>query len=78
MLHTDELEDHPFLSRIGPDVLDPELSSEALAERLQSKDFKSGVPSGLFISTRDSSRGLATTCAPRFFLSAACNRRDDR
>jgi len=33
------IEEHPFLQRIGPDILNPELTWRDVAERLQSKAF---------------------------------------
>jgi endonuclease-8 len=49
ILRSDQLDSHPFLSRIGPDVLDPDLSREALAERLQSKAFRSRSVGSLYL-----------------------------
>jgi endonuclease-8 len=37
--HTQDIEEHPFLQRIGPDILNPHLSWREVAERLQSKAF---------------------------------------
>lgn len=36
---TAELEEHPFLARIGPDIMDPSLSWRAVADRLRSPLF---------------------------------------
>lgn len=36
---TDELQEHPFLRRIGPDILDPTLEWRDIADRLQSRAF---------------------------------------
>lgn len=36
---TDSIEEHPFLQRIGPDILNSSLSWQEVAERLQSKVF---------------------------------------
>ena len=36
---TAKIEDHPFLQRIGPDILNPNLTWREVAERLQSKTF---------------------------------------
>ena len=36
---TDDIENHPFLQRIGPDILDAELTWHQVAERLRSKAF---------------------------------------
>jgi len=39
VLHDDELSGHPFLSRIGPDVLAPETTVEQVTQRLMDKEF---------------------------------------
>jgi endonuclease-8 len=39
VLHDDELATHPFLSRIGPDVLDGKTTAAQIAHRLASKEF---------------------------------------
>ena len=36
---TQNIEEHPFLRRIGPDILNPHLTWRVVAERLQSKAF---------------------------------------
>ena len=36
---TEKIEEHPFLRRIGPDILNPNLAWQEVAERLQSKAF---------------------------------------
>ncbi len=36
---TEKIEDHPFLQRIGPDILNPNLTWREVAERLQSTTF---------------------------------------
>ena len=36
---TDHIEEHPFLKRIGPDILNPNLTWREVAERLESKAF---------------------------------------
>lgn len=36
---TGDIENHPFLQRIGPDILNPELTWRQVAERLRSKAF---------------------------------------
>ena len=36
---TEKIEEHPFLQRIGPDILNPNLTWRDVAERLQSKTF---------------------------------------
>ena len=37
--NTEKIEEHPFLQRIGPDILDPDLTWREVAERLQSRTF---------------------------------------
>ena len=49
VLRDDQVEAHPFLARIGPDVLDPELSKESLAERLISTEFRSRSVGSLYL-----------------------------
>jgi endonuclease-8 len=39
MLTAEQLSEHPFLTRLGPDVLDPALPWQAVAARLQSPRF---------------------------------------
>ena len=36
---TADIEEHPFLRRIGPDILNPDLTWRAVADRLQSSAF---------------------------------------
>ena len=36
---TEKIEEHPFLERLGPDILNPNLSWREVAERLKSKAF---------------------------------------
>ena len=36
---TEHIDQHPFLQRIGPDILNPELTWREIADRLQSKAF---------------------------------------
>lgn len=40
MWRSDEIEAHPFLRRLGPDVLDPALDAAAVAARLQRPAFR--------------------------------------
>ena len=37
--NTEKIEEHPFLQRIGPDILNPDLTWREVAERLQSRTF---------------------------------------
>lgn len=39
VLHESEVEAHPFLQKLGPDVLDPGVTAEQVFERLRSKTF---------------------------------------
>ena len=47
--HRDELDQHPFLARIGPDILAPTLNWQALAKRLNSKPFSGRALSALYL-----------------------------
>ena len=38
-MEDDKIEEHPFLQRIGLDILNPNLTWREVAERLQSKTF---------------------------------------
>ena len=40
MWRSDEVHTHPFLAGLGPDVLDPELDAETVAERLDDPRFR--------------------------------------
>ena len=40
VLDADGLASHPFLKRIGPDILDPELSAQEIVDRLRSETFR--------------------------------------
>lgn len=40
VLHDSELSAHPFLSKIGPDLLDPDLTVAHVAERYRDKQFR--------------------------------------
>ena len=46
---TEDLDQHPFLSRLGPDVLDPALSVDVVLARLQSKRFSGRALPGLLL-----------------------------
>lgn len=46
---TQHIEEHPFLQRIGPDILNPHLSWRAVAERLQSKAFSGRALSAVYL-----------------------------
>ncbi|ROR05562.1 endonuclease VIII [Erwinia sp. JUb26] len=49
LLDADGVAAHPFLNRVGPDVLDPLLSVEQVRERLLSKRFRRRQFSGLLL-----------------------------
>lgn len=49
MLTADQLAQHPFLLRVGPDVLDMTLTAEAVKERLLSTRFRRRQFSGLLL-----------------------------
>ncbi len=46
---TAQIEEHPFLKRIGPDILNPDLKWQAVAERLQSKAFCGRALSAVYL-----------------------------
>lgn len=41
---------HPFLSRIGPDILDPTLTADAIIERLESRSFRNRALGSLYLN----------------------------
>ncbi len=49
VLNDDELADHPFLSQIGPDLLDPALTVEQVAARYASERFRRRRFTGLLL-----------------------------
>lgn len=49
MWRSDEIESHPFLQGLGPDVLDPALDAAAVAARLQSPRFRGRALGGLLL-----------------------------
>lgn len=49
MLTPEQLTTHPFLQRVGPDVLDERLTSKEVRARLLSKPFRHRQFSGLFL-----------------------------
>ncbi len=44
-----ELERHPFLCRVGPDILDPTLSTDNIVDRLGSAMFRNRALGGLYL-----------------------------
>ena len=46
---TKELDQHPFLKKIGPDILSPDLCWQDIAERLQAKPFSTRVLSSVYL-----------------------------
>jgi endonuclease-8 len=44
-----ELERHPFLNRIGPDILDPQLGVEHIVSRLASPEFRNRALGSLYL-----------------------------
>ena len=49
VLNDQELASHPFLSRIGPDILDPNLTARQIVERLDADSFRNRALGGLFL-----------------------------
>ena len=46
---TDHIEEHPFLKRIGPDILNPNLPWREVAERLESKAFSGRALNSVYL-----------------------------
>lgn len=46
---TEKIEEHPFLRRIGPDILNPNLTWQEVAERLQSKAFSGRALNSVYL-----------------------------
>jgi len=44
-----DLKQHPFLCRIGPDILDPELTVDGIVDRLESAMFRNRALGGLYL-----------------------------
>ena len=42
------LKKHPFLCRVGPDILDPELTTDGIVDRLESATFRNRALGGLY------------------------------
>ena len=49
MWRSDEVESHPFLRGLGPDVLEPALTAETVTARLQSPAFRGRALGGLLL-----------------------------
>jgi endonuclease-8 len=49
ILSARQLASHPFLARLGPDILDPTLTEEVILERLQRPGFKNRAVGGLYL-----------------------------
>ena len=43
------LKKHPFLCRVGPDILDPELTADGIVDRLESATFRNRALGGLYL-----------------------------
>ncbi|MGB5491931.1 MAG: endonuclease VIII [Woeseiaceae bacterium] len=43
------LAQHPFLKRVGPDILDPKLTTDEIVERLSSSTFRNRALGGLYL-----------------------------
>ena len=46
---TEKIEEHPFLRRIGPDILNPKLTWQEVAERLRSKAFSGRALNSVYL-----------------------------
>ena len=49
VMRMDELQQHPFLSRLGPDILNQRPSAKLIAERLRSRHFRNRQLGGLLL-----------------------------
>jgi len=49
VLNDDQLLSHPFLQRIGPDILDPQLTAEDVVRRLQLPKFRKRALGSLYL-----------------------------
>lgn len=49
VLREHEIEAHPFLSRVGPDILDPNLTQEQIAGRLADRRFRRRALGSLYL-----------------------------
>jgi endonuclease-8 len=49
VLDEDGLAAHPFLCRVGPDILDPNLTRQAIVERLQAPQFRNRALGSLYL-----------------------------
>lgn len=49
VLTEDEVENHPFLARLGPDILDDDLTSKQVADRLASLKFRNRSLGSLYL-----------------------------
>ena len=47
--NTEKIEEHPFLQRIGPDILNPNLTWREVAERLQSRTFAGRAVNSVYL-----------------------------
>ena len=61
-----ELELHPFLAKIGPDILNPKLNWKETSQRLRSNRFQRRTLASLYL-LRIFSRALATTAQEILF-----------
>jgi endonuclease-8 len=50
MWRSDEIQRHPFLMKLGPDVLDPTLKAATVAKRLQEPRFRGRALGGLLLN----------------------------
>jgi endonuclease-8 len=49
VLNDRQLREHPFLRRVGPDILDPALTTESIVERLLDKRFRGRALGSLYL-----------------------------
>src|SRR3546814_13011917 len=66
MWRSDELHAHPFLSRLGPDVLDPGLDEAAVEVRMLDPRFAGRSLGGLLLDQRSEERRVGKECVSTF------------
>jgi len=72
VLHDEELKTHPYLSKLGPDVLNPELTAGQIVKLLSSKRFYNRQLGG-FLSDQSFVAGLGNYLRCEILFAARCH-----
>lgn len=72
VLKNEEIETHPYLNKLGPDVLNPELTSYQVAEILLSKRFRNRQLGG-FLADQSFVAGLGNYLRCEILFAAKCH-----